>query len=128
VTAFAGKVRWFPRLPPALPRQGQEGRRGGHCADEQGRFWQMHDWMFDHQDKLDVADLKEGAKGLGLDSARFDECLDSGKFAKRVEDNMSDGQKAGVGGTPAFFVNGKLISGAQPFETFKSAIEAELEK
>ena len=129
LTAFAGKVRLvFRDYPLPFHDKAKKAAEAGHCADEQGKFWEMHNWMFDHQDKLDVAGLKEGAKSLGLDAAKFDPCLDSGKFAKAVDDNMNDGQKAGVSGTPAFFVNGKLLSGAQPFEAFKESIEAELNK
>lgn len=129
LTAFAGKVRLvFRDYPLPFHDKAKKAAEAGHCADEQGKFWEMHNWMFDHQDKLDVAGLKDGAKSLGIDPTKFDPCLDSGKYAKAVDDSMNEGQKAGVSGTPAFFINGKLLSGAQPFEAFKASIEAELNK
>ena len=127
LTAFAGKVRLvFRDYPLPFHDKAQKAAEAGQCANEQGKFWEMHDWMFDHQDKLDVPQLKEGAKSLQIDAAKFDACLDSGKFAKAIADNQKAGQEAGVSGTPAFFINGKMLSGAQPFEAFKESIEAEL--
>lgn len=73
-----------------------------------------------------VNGLKEQAKNLGLDSNKFNSCLDSGDKASLVSKDLSDGSKAGVNGTPAFFVNGRLISGAVPFEQFKPIIDEEL--
>ena len=76
--------------------------------------------------KLAVTDLKGYARELALDGARFDRCLDSGEKAKVVETNRKAGEKVGVTGTPAFFVNGFQLTGAQPFEEFKSIIDSEL--
>lgn len=73
-----------------------------------------------------VNGLKEQAKTLGLDANKFDSCLESGDKASLVSKDLSDGSKAGVNGTPAFFVNGRLISGAVPFEQFKTIIDEEL--
>jgi protein-disulfide isomerase len=127
VTAFAGKVRLvFRDYPLSFHDKAAKAAEAGLCADEQGKFWPMHDWMFEHQDKLDLAGLKEGAKTAGVDQAKFDGCLDSGKFADKVKASTKAGQEAGVSGTPAFFINGRLISGAQPFDKFKEMIEQEL--
>ena len=76
--------------------------------------------------KLDVADLKAHAREAGVDGAKFDQCLDSGEKAKVVEMHKKAGDDAGVSGTPAFFVNGRLLSGAQPLEAFKTIIDEEL--
>lgn len=73
-----------------------------------------------------VKSLKDQAKALGLDQGKFDSCLDSGEKAQLVKDDLSEGSQAGVTGTPGFFVNGRLISGAQPFEEFRKIIEEEL--
>ena len=128
VTAFAGKVRLvFRDYPLGFHDKAPKAAEAGQCADEQGKFWPMHDWMFEHQDKLDPAGLKEGAKIAGVDQAKFDGCLDSGKFADKVKASTKAGQEAGVSGTPAFFINGRLISGAQPFDKFKEMIDQELE-
>ena len=83
----------------------------------------MHDKIFQNQQALSTENLKAWAKELGYD---ITSCLDSGKFRSEVQKDSSDGQSAGVQGTPAFFINGKLVSGAQPFSVFKQAIDAEL--
>jgi len=86
----------------------------------------MHDHLFENQGKLAVEDLKAAARELGLDGAKFDACLDGGTFAKKVKDDLEAGQAAGVTGTPAFFVNGRQLSGARPYEDFKKLIDREL--
>ena len=75
-----------------------------------------------------MPDLKQHAAALGLDTARFDACIDSHKYAAVVEKDIVMGNDAGVNGTPAFFINGRMISGAQPFEAFKKIIDEELSR
>jgi len=84
--------------------------------------------MFTNQQKLAVEDLKGYAKESGLDSARFDKCLDGGEKRAVVEADEKAGQEAGVNGTPAFFVNGIFVNGAVPYEQFKDAVERELKR
>ena len=98
----------------------------GQCANEQGKFWPYHDKLFANQQRLGVSDLKQFAVDLGLDAARFNSCIDSHKFAAVVEADVNAGNDAGVNGTPAFFINGRILSGAQPFEAFKKIIDEEL--
>ena len=105
------------------------------CADEQGKFWEMHDAIFDEQEKLGsgtvqftVDDVKKWAAKIGLNTAKFNQCLDSGKYKQEVEKDIADGSAAGVRGTPATFINGRLVSGAQPFAAFKVIIDEELKK
>ena len=97
------------------------------CAGEQGKFWPYHDRLFADQAKLNDADLKKTAADLGLDAAKFNACVDSHKYKSAVDADLAAGQDVGVDGTPAFFVNGRLLSGAQPFEQFKKLIDEELE-
>jgi protein-disulfide isomerase len=97
------------------------------CAAEQGKFWQYHDRLFADPSKLSDADLKKSAADLGLDAAKFDACVDSHKFKATVDADIAAGQDAGVDGTPAFFINGRMLSGAQPFDQFKKLIDEELE-
>lgn len=78
------------------------------------------------ESKLEVNNLKALAKGLGVDSGKFDSCLDNGTHAKKVNDEMAEGQNLGVSGTPSFFINGIMLVGAQPQTTFEAVIEAEL--
>lgn len=105
----------------------------GECADEQGRFWEYHDHMFQEQAKQGTGtitygsvELKQWARDIGLNANQFDQCLDSEKYADEVDKDFEDGQRAGVSGTPSFFINGQLIIGAQPFATFQQAIDAAL--
>jgi protein-disulfide isomerase len=82
--------------------------------------------LFAHNNALDPANLKKLAADLNLDSAQFDACLDSSKYAELVSKDMAEGVRVGVGGTPAFFVNGRFLSGAQPFSAFQEAIDEAL--
>lgn len=97
------------------------------CAHEQGKFWQIHDLMFQEQDKLSVRELKAMGGRLGLDQSKFDACLDSGRYAEQVQNDLAEGGRAGVNGTPALFVNGIAIEGgAVPFSTVARALDREL--
>lgn len=94
-----------------------------HCANEQGKFWEFHDKMFQNQAKLEDSDLKGYAKELGLDAGKFGECLDKKKYADLIEKSKKEADKAGIQATPSFLINGRLLQGAQPFERFKEAID-----
>jgi protein-disulfide isomerase len=96
----------------------QKAAEATECADDQGKFWEYHDLLFANQNALDVASLKSYAAQLGLDTATFDECLDAGEQAAEVQKDLQDGQSYGVGGTPSFFINGRVVSGAIPFEDY----------
>jgi protein-disulfide isomerase len=97
------------------------------CAAEQGKFWEYHDALFANPSRLGDADLKQHAVGLGLDAKRFNACVDTHKYKAQVDADMAAGEAAGVNGTPAFFVNGRMLNGAQPFDAFKRVIDEELE-
>jgi len=108
---------------------------GAECAKEQGKFWEMHDAIFDEQEKqgsgtvqFTADDVKKWAANIGLNTSKFNQCLDSGKYKQEVEKDFADGSAAGVNGTPATFINGQLVSGAQPFTAFKVIIDEELKK
>ncbi len=129
LAAYPDKVRLFYRDYP-LPFHGdaQKAAEAAHCAQDQGKYWEMHDKLFANQQKLAVSDLKGYARELGLDAGRFDRCLESGEKAKVVEGHKKAGEDAGVSGTPAFFINGRPLSGAQPLESFKQIVDQELAK
>ena len=93
------------------------------CAGEQGQYWQYHDRLFTSQQALDLPSLKEYAVALGLDSGVFDACVEEGRYAQRVRDGMNAGRLVGVGSTPTVFINGRMIAGAVPYETFSRAVE-----
>jgi protein-disulfide isomerase len=129
VANYAGKVRLvFRDYPLPFHDKALKAAEAGQCANDQGKFWELHDEMFAHQDKLSPDDLKDSAKKLGLDASKFDACLDGGKYSALVQQSIKAGQSAGVSGTPAFFINGRMISGAQPFERFKEVVDEELAK
>ena len=88
----------------------------------------MHDKIFANQSKISINDLKQDASDLGLKTNKFNTCLDKGAFKDKVESDLKLGESLGVSGTPAFFINGRLISGAYPFASFKQVIEEELGK
>jgi protein-disulfide isomerase len=98
------------------------------CADEQGKFWEMHDLLFREQRALSVGELKEKAQRLGLDTNKFNAALDSGKYAATVAADAKAGADAGVTGTPAMFVNGRAISGAVPYEMIAEVVDDELQR
>ena len=102
--------------------------RASLAAGEQGKFWEMHDAIFDAPKDLAPETMRKHAQKLGLDLAKFDADYDSEAVTKKIEADQEEGKKALVRGTPAFFVNGKMISGAQPFEAFKKEIDAALGK
>ncbi len=123
-----GKAKYVIRDFPlnSIHPQAQKAAEAAECAGEQKKYWEMHDKLFENQQSLDVASLKSYAQQLGLNTADFNSCLDSGKMASEVAKDLSDGQSYGVQGTPATFVNGKLISGAQPYSAFQQVIDAAL--
>jgi protein-disulfide isomerase len=124
---YGDKIRFVYRHYP-LPNHpnAKPAAEASACAAEQGKFWPYHDRLFEQQSKLSDSDLKQHAAELGLDTAKFNACVDSHKFKSLVEADARDGEEAGVNGTPAFFINGRMLSGAQPFESFKRIIDEEL--
>jgi protein-disulfide isomerase len=127
MSAYAGKVRLvFRQFPLEFHENAPKAAEAALCANEQSKFWDYHDVLFKNQQKLKVEDLKAHAASMGLDAAKFNECLDSGRMAAVVKEDQAAGSKVGVNGTPAFFINGTMLSGAQPLEEFKKVIDAEL--
>ena len=109
--------------------EAQKAAEASECADDQGKFWEYHDTLFENRMSwtgIGVPKFKEYAADLSLDTAAFDECLDSDKYRDEVLSDLAYGQSLGVTGTPTFFVNDKMIVGAQPFENFKAIIDSEL--
>lgn len=128
-----GKVAFLYRDFAFLGEESFRSSEAARCAGDQGKYWEYHDKLFsgqkgENQGAFADANLKKFARDLGLDGAKFDLCFTSGKHRAAVETATQDGRTAGVNGTPATFVNGKLVSGAVPFATFKQMIEEELKK
>ena len=128
-----GKLRYvFRDYPLDMHAHARPSAEAAHCAGEQGKYWAMHDALFQHQGALDPPQLAEYARAVGVDGPVFDQCLSSGRPRARVERGLADGAAAGVQGTPAFVVGktqsgdtveGMAIRGAQPVETFRRIIE-----
>jgi protein-disulfide isomerase len=134
-----GKLRYVIRDFPleAIHPEAFKAAEATHCAGEQNKYFEMSERLFANQKLLAPAELTNHARALGLDVAAFQPCLDSGKYADHVRRALADGAKAGVRGTPTFFLgtvdgpDGKvnvvrIIRGAQPFAGFKAAIDAAL--
>ncbi|MFL5439118.1 MAG: DsbA family protein [Myxococcales bacterium] len=113
----------LPFHPNALP-----AAKAAMAAHKQGKFWQMHELMFAHQNELSEAKYEEWAKQIGLDVARWKADKDSPAIAEAIQKDNSYGQQVGANGTPSFFINGKLIAGALPFDTFKTMIDEQIAK
>ena len=126
-----GKVRFVYRDFPltSIHPNAQKAAEAAECADDQDKFWEYHDKIFDGQSvwaSLGVSVFKQYAQELGLDSKKFNDCLDSGKYTNEVNKDAQDAQNAGGRGTPFFIVGNTPVSGAQPFANFQVIIEAQL--
>ena len=130
-----GKVRYVFRDFPLsnIHPQALKAHESAHCAREQNKYWEMHDLLFQDQKKLPSQEMAQFAEQVGLDVDTFKHCLDSGKYGPSIENDIADGSKAGVRGTPSFVIGksgdgktitGTLVRGAQPLARFKQAIEA----
>ncbi len=117
---YDGKVKLvFMEFPlTQIHPYAQKAAEAAECAADQGAFWDYHDQNFEAK-TLTVDDLKARAAGLGLDTAKFNTCLDTGAKAALVSSQEDAGSQAGVQGTPAFLINGELTSGALPFEDYQ---------
>jgi len=123
-----GKVRFVYRHFAILGEHSVAAAQAVECATEQGKFWEYHDKLFASQGPFAFTkqNLKRYATELGLNTVAFSRCLDSGKYAKKVEEETAVGTILGARGTPTFFVNGRLLVGAHPYENFQRLIEEEL--
>ena len=128
LSKYGNKVRLVHRDFPidSIHPVARKAHEAARCANEQGKFWQYHDVLYANAPKADAADLKSYAKEVGLDVQAFEKCLASGKFQDVVQKDVDEGARLGVTGTPSFFINGRLLSGAQPLEAFVGIIDAEI--
>ena len=122
-----GKVKLIYRdFPLGFHQQAQKAAEAAECAGEQNKYYEMHDKLFIDGVQGGVESFKKFAANIGLDTNKFNSCLDSGAMASEIQKDMSDGAQYGVTGTPGFFINGQLVSGAQPYQVFAQAIEQAL--
>jgi protein-disulfide isomerase len=127
--SYPGKLRIvWKNFPLSFHPHARSSAEAAMAAHEQGKFWVMQAKLFENQGALGEQDLERYAGEIGLDMTRFKEALASHKFAAAIEADMKQGTSLGVEGTPATFVNGHLIVGAQAPAAFKARVEAELAK
>ncbi len=116
----------FKHLPLSFHEYAMPAAEASECANEQGKFWEYHDKIFANQGLLNNDMLNTWAKDVGLDTDKFDKCMKEGKYKSKIQKDLSDASAYGASGTPTFFINGKILVGAQPFSAFKQVIDAEL--
>ncbi|MBW2229170.1 MAG: thioredoxin domain-containing protein [Deltaproteobacteria bacterium] len=118
----------FKHLPLSIHAKAPAAHAAAEAAHRQGQFWEMHDRIFEAQRDMSPAKYREYAREMDLDMAKYDRDLASAEVKARVDADTREAAKLGVTGTPSFFVNGRFLSGAQPFESFKRVIDEELKE
>jgi len=127
-----GKVKLYFRNYAFLGPASTLAAEAGECANDQGQWWAFHDYLYKNQpDESDTSmytndNLAQIAGNLGMDTSQFSSCLSAPATAQKVAQDLSDGQKAGVNGTPTTFINGVPVVGAVPYSQIKAAIDADL--
>jgi len=116
----------FKHMPLAMHRRARPAHAAAEAAGRQGKFWEMHDLIFANQREMSEAKYEEYATELGLDTDQFKRDVASAQVEQRIDADYAEATKLGVTGTPAFFVNGRFLSGAQPFNSFKVLIDEEI--
>lgn len=125
---YGGKVRLVHKDLPLeeLHPQARQAAEASRCAGDQGKFWEYHDKLYEHSPKASTEDLKTYAKEIGLNLDNFERCYTSGRYKAAVQKDVVEGAALGLTGTPAFFINGRELVGAQPLEAFTAIIDEEL--
>jgi protein-disulfide isomerase len=125
---YPGKVRLVYRDFPidSLHPQARRAAEAARCARDQGKFWEYHDVVFAQPPQAAPEDLSRYAGQVGLDLATFESCLSGGVHRASVQRDVDEASRFGLNGTPAFFINGRPLTGAQPLEAFVRVIEEEL--
>jgi protein-disulfide isomerase len=125
--SYGDKVRIvFRDYPLFSHRTAKRAAEAAHCAEEQGKFWEMHDQLFSKGGPLSDGDLYRFASQAGTDRQKFDACLTSGKYKEAWKPSQEEGNRVGVTSTPSFFINGRLIVGAAGIDAFSKIIDEEL--
>ncbi len=125
---YGDKVRYVHRdYPLPFHQNARKAAEAARCAGEQGKFWEVHDGLF-KADAINDEKITELVTATGIDKAKYDACMTEGRTKTMIDEDMAAGSEVGVSGTPAFFVNGRLLSGAQPIDRFSAIIDAELTK
>lgn len=128
LTNYQGRVRYVIRDLPILGDESYNAAIAAECADDQGVFWDYHDLLFANQRSLSRDNYLTFATQLNMDVTRFTTCIDQRQTLAEVVADQSDAQRLGITGTPGFFINGRFVSGAQPYSVFAAIIDQELAK
>ncbi len=125
---YGGRIKFVYRHFPLtnVHPYAWKAAEASECADEQEKFWEYHNMLFGNQNALTIDDLKRYASQIGMNADSFSACLDSGAMSKYVQRDSQRALNAGARGTPEFFINGELMTGALTFESFKTGIEKNL--
>jgi protein-disulfide isomerase len=123
-STYGDKLRFVWRDVPIITAQSPKAAEAGQCAFDQGKFWQYHDLLYQRAPALSVSDLKSYAAELGLDTGRFNQCLDSGEKAAIVQKSEADARQRGFTATPDFLLNGEAIIGPPSFADLQTRINA----
>ena len=125
---YGDQVRFVWRDFPVITAQSPKAAEAGRCANEQGKFWEYHNLLYAQAPRLSVGDLKSYAQQIGLDTQQFDPCLDSGKYADYVQQEIKDARSLGFIGTPSFLVNDKALIGPASLAEFQALIDQDLNR
>lgn len=120
---YGDQVRFMWRDFPVITARSPKAAEAAQCAYDQGLFWEYHDLLFEQASSLSISDLKDNAAVLGLDTALFDQCLDSGQHQATVERDLQDAYRRRFRGTPSFLVNDQPLAGPPNFQYLQSLIE-----
>jgi protein-disulfide isomerase len=127
IERYDGKLlHVFKNLPLPMHAQAQLAASAALCAKDQGKFWELHDWLFANQRSLSRDSIVEAAGKLGMDTEVLASCIDEGKYNERLQAEIAEARSYGITGTPGFLVNGRVVTGARPLEAFESVIDDEL--
>jgi protein-disulfide isomerase len=118
----------FKNLPLPMHAEAPLAAAAALCAQDQGKFWELHDWLFINQRTLSRESIIAEAGNLGVDTAVFSSCIDQGKYSVRVKAETAEAHSYGITGTPGFLINGRVVTGARPIEMFVEIIDDELER
>lgn len=123
VAEYGDQVQFVWKDFPVITAQSPKAAEAGQCAHDQGKFWEYHDYLYEQGRSLNISDLKEYARQTGLDSAQFNQCLDSGQNKAKIDQNLEQAYRLGLPGTPSFVVNDQKLAGPPTYATLKGIID-----
>ena len=123
VTEYGDQVQFIWKDFPVITAQSPKAAEAGQCAFDQGKFWEYHDYIYEQARSLSTSDLKTFAKETGLDTAQFNQCLDSEQNKAKIDHNLDQAYRLGLPGTPSFVVNDQKLAGPPTYATLKGIID-----